>query len=80
MNILLFLLTGLLAGFFAEKVTGSSMGRLANLSVGVAGAFIGGFLFGPLGLAARGLVGSLVTTTVGAIALLLVVGFIQRKT
>ena len=51
------------AGFIAEKVTGSPMGLVANLIIGVVGAFVGGFLFGLLGLAARGLIGSLVTAT-----------------
>lgn len=80
MNILLFLLIGLAAGFIAEKVTGAPMGLLANLILGIAGAFIGGFLLGPLGLAARGLVGSFMTATVGALVLLLIVGLVQRKT
>jgi uncharacterized membrane protein YeaQ/YmgE (transglycosylase-associated protein family) len=78
-NTLLFLLVGLAAGFIAEKVTGSTMGLLANLIIGVGGAFTGGFLFGPLGLAARGLFGSLVTATVGALVLLFLVGLLQRK-
>lgn len=80
MNILLFLIIGVLAGFLAEKATKTSMGLLANLIVGVLGAMIGGFLFGLLGLAARGLVGSLITATVGAMVLLLIVGFFQRTT
>jgi uncharacterized membrane protein YeaQ/YmgE (transglycosylase-associated protein family) len=41
--------------------------------VGVIGAFIGGLLFGLLGLSGDGLIGSLVTATVGALVLLFVV-------
>jgi uncharacterized membrane protein YeaQ/YmgE (transglycosylase-associated protein family) len=79
MNIVLFLLVGLAAGAVAEKVTGAPMGLLATLTVGVAGAFVGGFLFGLAGLAARGLFGSLLTATAGAVLLLLAVGLVHRK-
>jgi uncharacterized membrane protein YeaQ/YmgE (transglycosylase-associated protein family) len=36
----------------------------------VIGAILGGFLFGLLGLSATGLLGSLITATVGAIVLI----------
>ncbi len=38
--------------------------------VGIIGAFVGGVLFGATGLQATGLVGEIVTSTVGAIAFL----------
>jgi uncharacterized membrane protein YeaQ/YmgE (transglycosylase-associated protein family) len=41
------------------------------LVIGVIGAFLGGWLFGLLGIAAYGLVGSLVTAFVGAVVLIL---------
>ena len=42
------------------------------------GALVGGFLFGLLGIAAGGLLGSLITAVVGAVVLLFVVGLIKR--
>jgi hypothetical protein len=36
--------------------------------IGVIGAFMGGWLFGALGISAGGLIGSLVTATIGAIS------------
>ena len=41
------------------------------LVIGVIGAFLGGWLFGLLGIAAYGLVGSRVTAFVGAVVLIL---------
>ena len=46
--------------------------------MGVIGAILGGFLFGTVGLAATGLIGSLVTATVGAIVLIAGLRLINR--
>ena len=76
MNIIWFLLIGLIAGWLAGQITkGGGFGLLGDLIVGIIGALLGGFLFALLGLAAIGLIGSLVTATVGAIVLL----FLLRK-
>ena len=50
-----------------------------DLVVGVIGAMLGGFLFRLLGLTASGLIGELVTATVGAIVLLLILRAIKSK-
>ena len=44
----------------------------------IVGAVLGGFLFNLLGISAGGLIGSLVTATVGAIALLFLVSLIKK--
>ena len=49
-----------------------------DLIVGVIGALVGGFLFGLFGLSADGRLGSLVTATVGAIALIALLRVINR--
>jgi len=49
-----------------------------NVIVGVVGAIIGGILGRAVGLAATGLLGSLILATVGAVILLWVVGRIRR--
>jgi uncharacterized membrane protein YeaQ/YmgE (transglycosylase-associated protein family) len=74
------LLIGLAAGWLAGQIMrGRGFGLLGNLVVGVVGASVGGFLFDILGLSARSAIGSLVTATVGAVVLLLVVGWLKTK-
>ena len=80
MNWIWFILIGLVAGFLAGLVVkGHGFGLFGNLIVGVVGALLGGFLFGLLGLAATNLVGELISAFVGAVVLLLIIGFIKRK-
>ena len=46
-----FLLIGLLAGYITGRLTkGSGFGLLGDLVIGVAGSFLGGFLFRLLGI------------------------------
>jgi len=80
MNLIYFLLIGLLAGFIANSLMkGGGAGLLANLIVGVVGALLGGFVFGLLGLASTGLLGSLVTAVVGACLLLWLIGVMKKR-
>jgi uncharacterized membrane protein YeaQ/YmgE (transglycosylase-associated protein family) len=73
------IIIGILAGFIASKlVSGSGMGILLDLVVGIVGAILGGWIFGLLGLAAYGLIGQLVMAVVGAVVLLLIVKAIKR--
>lgn len=77
MGILSWIIVGILAGWLAEKITGSDHGLLTNLLVGVIGAFIGGFLFSTiLGFSyTEGLsLGSILVATVGAVVLLWLLG------
>ncbi|MFQ6114293.1 MAG: GlsB/YeaQ/YmgE family stress response membrane protein [bacterium] len=79
MNIVLFLIIGLVAGWLAGQIMkGRGFGLVGNLIVGVIGALIGGFLFGLLGITAYGLIGSLVAALVGAIILLWIVGLVKK--
>ena len=80
MNWLWFILIGLVAGFLAGAVVkGHGFGLVGNLIVGVIGALLGGFLFGLFGIAATNLIGNLISAFVGAVVLLLIIGFIKRK-
>ena len=80
MNFVWFILIGLAAGFLAGAVVkGHGFGLLGNLVVGVVGAVLGGFIFGLLGISANTLLGSLVCAFVGAVVLLMLIGFIKRK-
>lgn len=80
MSIFWFVLIGIAAGWLAGKLTkGSSFGLVGNLIVGVVGAFVGGFLFWLLGLAATGVLGQLIVATVGAVVALTVLQMIARR-
>jgi uncharacterized membrane protein YeaQ/YmgE (transglycosylase-associated protein family) len=80
MDIVWFLLIGLAAGWLASQVMkGGSSSLVTDLIMGVIGSILGGFLFGAIGLAATGLIGSLVTATVGAIVLIAGLRAINRS-
>jgi uncharacterized membrane protein YeaQ/YmgE (transglycosylase-associated protein family) len=71
-QLLWFLAIGLAAGWLASLVMKGRRQSLGGyLVIGVIGAFLGGWLFGLLGIAAYGLVGSLVTAFAGAVVLIL---------
>lgn len=60
------------AGWLAEKVTGSNMGLLTNIILGMIGAGVGAWLFGLLGIRMQaGWVGYLISGFVGASVLIL---------
>ena len=80
MSIIWFLIIGALAGFLAGKLMkGGGFGLWVNLAVGIIGAVVGGFIFGFLGISTNGLIGSLITATVGAIVLLWIVDMVKKK-
>lgn len=79
MYLLWFVIVGLIAGWLAGKLTkGSGFGVLADILVGVVGAFLGGFLFRLVGLHAGGMLGSLVVATIGAVILVVVVRSVKN--
>ncbi|MGA9540536.1 MAG: GlsB/YeaQ/YmgE family stress response membrane protein [Methyloceanibacter sp.] len=81
-GVLVTLLIGAVAGWLAGVVVeGAGFGLLWNVIIGIAGAFIAGWLFPRLGFRltiAGGVIGAIVTAALGAIVLLLVVNLIQR--
>jgi len=78
-NLLYFLLIGLAAGWLAGKVMkGSGYGLIGDLIIGVVGAFLGGWIFGLLHIAAGGLLGLLVTAFVGALVLVWLLRMIKK--
>lgn len=79
MHLFIFLLVGLVAGWLASVlVRGRGLGLLGDLVVGVIGAFLGGFVLRAVGLAAFGLVGSIIQATVGAVVLLVLVKALRK--
>jgi uncharacterized membrane protein YeaQ/YmgE (transglycosylase-associated protein family) len=80
MNVLWFLLIGVIAGWLAGAlVKGGGFGLFGDLLVGIIGAMIGGFFFGGVaGAAGGGLLGSLLVATLGAVILLVILRVIKR--
>ncbi|MFN7870684.1 MAG: GlsB/YeaQ/YmgE family stress response membrane protein [Cyanobacteriota bacterium] len=80
MNVLWFLLVGVIAGWLAGVlVKGGGFGLIGDLVVGIIGALIGGLLFSNLaGFAGGGLLGSILVATLGAVLLLVVLRVIKR--
>ena len=80
MNLLWFLIVGIVAGWLAGVlVKGGGFGVIGDLIVGAIGAVLGGWLFTTLGASAGGgLVGSISVATIGAVVLLLLVRVVRR--
>lgn len=79
MGWLWWIIIGAVAGWLAGKLMrGGGFGFIVNLLVGIAGAVIGGWVFGLLGISAGGVIGSLVTALVGAILLLWIISLFKR--
>ncbi len=80
MEFVWFILIGIVAGWLAGQIMkGSGFGLVGNLIAGVIGAVLGGFLFGLLGFAANSLLAKLVTATVGAIILIVLLRAIKKN-
>ena len=76
MDIVWFLLIGLVAGYLASMIIKREGKGIVNyLIIGVVGALLGGWLFRLLHLLKYGVLGELVVATVGAVILL----FVLRK-
>jgi len=72
MNLVLFILIGLIAGALAGRVvSGHGYGVTGDIVVGVLGAFLGGWIFASfLGVGSGGVLMSLLVAFIGAVALL----------
>jgi len=73
------LVIGVIAGYIAEKATGSDHGLLTNLLVGIAGSFVGGTLANLLHVEFYGWLGNLIVASVGAILVLWVWGRLRDR-
>jgi len=80
-GIIVTLAIGAVAGWLAGVVVeGAGFGLIWNIIIGIAGAFVAGFLFPRLGLGLTlggGIVGAIVTAALGAVVLLLVVNLLK---
>ncbi len=81
MNFILWILFGALAGWFASVITGKNrkMGAVANIVIGIFGAFVGAGIMNTLGIPVPqgfSLTGFLVAVG-GAVALIVATGLIR---
>ncbi len=74
------LIIGAVAGWLAGLlVKGGGFGILADIVVGIVGAFIGGWLAGVLHISlGSGWIGSIITAVIGAVILLFLIRLIKR--
>jgi uncharacterized membrane protein YeaQ/YmgE (transglycosylase-associated protein family) len=81
MDILTWLIVGLISGVLASLVVGSAGGILIDIVIGIVGAFIGGWLFNAAGWHApfSGLAGTIFVAFVGAVILLVVLHLIRGR-
>lgn len=81
-TILVLVIVGLVAGYLAGVIVkGYGLGLIGNVVVGVLGAFLAGWLLPALGLSfslVNALVTSIAYATIGAVILLLLIGFVRR--
>ena len=82
MDILTWIIVGLIAGVLASAIVGSGFGIIGDIVIGIVGAFIGGFVFREAGWHAPfgGLAGTIFVAFIGAALLLVVIRLIRGAT
>ena len=77
---IVFLVIGAVAGWLAGQILkGGGFGVIGNVVVGILGALLGGWLFKVLKISIGGeWVGPIVTATVGAVVLLVLIGLMKK--
>lgn len=83
MDLLTWLIVGLIAGVLASLVMGGTgYGLIGDIIIGIVGAFVGGWLFRTLGVTTPfgGLAGVIFVAFVGAVVLLFLLRLIRRST
>lgn len=80
MEIVVTLIIGAVAGWLGSQIfSGSSLGILGNIVVGILGSFVGYWLLGKLGVSlGTGVLGAILTSAVGAIVILAIVNLLFK--
>lgn len=81
MDLLTWIIVGLVAGVLASLVVGSGGGIIIDIVVGVVGAFIGGWVFRAAGWHApfAGLAGTIFIAFIGSLILLVVLHLVRGR-
>ena len=78
-ELVVLLVVGAVAGWLAGMIMAKKgFGLPVNIIVGIVGAVIGKYVFDFLNIAIRGLVGSIISATVGACLLLFIVSLVKK--
>ena len=80
MDILTWIIVGLVAGVLASMVMGGTgFGLIGDIVIGIAGAFVGGWLLRTLGTSVPvgGLAGVIIVAFIGAVVLLFIIRMIR---
>ena len=82
MDLLTWLIVGLIAGVLAALVMGGGYGLIGDIIIGIVGAFLGSWLFDRLDVARPfgGLAGTIFVAFIGAVVLLFLLRLIRRST
>jgi len=80
-SIIITIIVGAIAGWLAGQIVrGFGFGLLWNIIIGIVGAFIGVWLLTTLHVVPfAGFLGSIINATIGAVVLLVIIGFIRRN-
>jgi len=80
MDFLYFIIVGGIAGWLAGQIMkGGSFGLITNIILGIIGGVVGGWLLGVAGVSiGGGLTGSIITSAIGAIAVIFVAGLFKK--
>ena len=81
MDLVTWLIVGLIAGVLASLVMGGGFGLVGDIVIGIAGAFLGGWLFRELGVSSpfRGLAGTIFVAFIGAVVLIFLLRLIRGR-
>ena len=79
-TLLVILLIGAIAGWLAGQIVqGTGFGLVADIALGIIGAFIGTWLLPQLGIRlGAGIVAAIIAATIGAVVLLVILSFFGR--
>ena len=81
MDLLTWIIVGLVAGVPAPLVVGGGFGIIGDIIIGIVGAFVGGWIFSKLGVDSPfgGLAGTIFVAFIGAVVLLFLLRLIRRR-
>lgn len=78
-GVIWWLIVGLVAGWLTGKIMkGGGYGTIADILLGIAGAFVGGFVLHLIGFGGGGLIAEIVVATFGACLLVWIVRKISK--
>ena len=81
MELLTWIIVGLIAGVLASLVMGGTgYGLIGDIIIGIVGAFVGGWIFSALGVSSPfgGLAGTIFVAFIGAVVLLFILRLVRR--